>query len=195
MPSFFILSTARDPKNCLINEEPESIRPTSWRISRGMRMDDRFPPDVVLQMDGDHKGLAVPDLVANTVQLTIVSGRLKTLLEQHAGANIEFLPVSIANHKGRIAAKDCFIANVLDHQDCIDMERSEVEQFGLEPGLLSGLFRLQVLEDRIPPEAKLFRLKSMPSAILIREDLRAKLDATGISGVKYIGTGERCRIY
>ncbi|NVJ08019.1 hypothetical protein HUW63_22605 [Myxococcus sp. AM001] len=195
MPSFFILSTVREPKNCVINEEPESIRATSWRISRGLRMDERFPVDVVLQMDGENKGLAIPDIIANTVQFAIVSNRFKQLLAEHSAAHIEFLSVSIANHKGRIAAKDFFVANVLDQHDCIDLERSDVEQLGLEPEILSGLFRLHVLEDRIPPEAKFFRLKSMPSVILIRDDLRAVIDAAGITGVKYIGMGDRCRIY
>jgi hypothetical protein len=195
MPSFSILSTSDDPKHCLVDEVPESLNPKKWRISKGLPMEHRYPPDVVLKMDSGHKGLVVPDLVSNTVRITIVSSKLKGLLEQHSGARIEFLPVSMANHKGRIAAKDYFIANVLDHVDCVDKERSEVEELNPDPTLLSGLFRLQVHQDRIPPEAKLFRLKTMPPAILIRDDLRALLDAENLTGVRYIAMGEECAIY
>ncbi|WNG52187.1 hypothetical protein F0U60_02725 [Archangium minus] len=139
--------------------------------------------------------MVVPDLVSNTESIALVSSKLKGLLEQHSGARIEFLPASIANHKGRVAAKDYFIANVLDHVDCVDKEHSEVEELNPDPTLLSGLFRLQVLQDRIPPEAKLFRLKTMPSAILIRDDLRALLDAEHLTGIRYIAMGEECAIY
>lgn len=193
--SYFILSTVREPKNCVIHEEPTSIRDMSWRMSRGLPVDERFPSDVVLQVDGGTKGITLPDFVSNTVQLAIVSRKLKQTLDEHAAANIEYLPISIANHKGRVSGNDYYIANLLDHHDCIDMERSEVEQLGMEPEFLSGLFRLHITEDRVPHEAKLFRLKSMPSAILIRDDLRATVDVAGLTGVKYIGMGERCRIY
>lgn len=195
MPSFSILSTSDDPKHCLVDEVPESLRPKMWRIGKGLPMEHRYPPDVVLKMDGGHKGLVVPDLVSNTESIALVSSKLKGLLEQHSGARIEFLPVSIANHKGRVAAKDYFIANVLDHVDCVDKERSEVEELHPDPTLLSGLFRLQVLQDQIPSEAKLFRLKTMPRAILIRDDLRALLDAENLTGVRYIAMGEECAIY
>ncbi|MCP3168887.1 imm11 family protein [Myxococcus qinghaiensis] len=195
MPSFSILATSNDPGHCLIDEVPESLDSKVWRIAAGLPMEHRYPNHVVLPMDKGHKGLVVPDLVSNTERIAIVSTRLKTLLEQHSGARIEFLPVSIANHKGRIAAKDYFIANVLDHVDCIDKERSEVQELDPDPARLSGLFRLQVLEDRIPAEANLFRLKPLPPAILIRETLRARLSAENLSGVRYIEMGEKCAIY
>jgi hypothetical protein len=195
MPSFSIFSTSDDPKHCLVDEIPDSLRPKKWRISKGLPMEHRYPPDVVLKMERAHKGLVVPDMVSNTERIALVSPKLKGLLEQHSGARIEFLPVSIANNKGRIAVKDYFIANVLDHVDCIDKERSEVEELNPDPTLLSGLFRLQVLQDRIPPEAKMFRLKTMPSAILIRDDLRTLLDTENLTGIRYIAMGEECAIY
>ncbi|NOJ52700.1 hypothetical protein HK404_08785 [Myxococcus xanthus] len=139
--------------------------------------------------------MQIPDLVNNTERISIVSEKLKALLEQQAGARIEFLPVTIANHKGRVAAKDYFIANLLDHVDCVDKERSEVEELNPDPTLLSGLFRLQVFPERIPSNAKLFRLKTMPPAIIVREDLRAAIDAGHITGVNYIAMGEECAIY
>ena len=195
MHSFSIFSTRDDPKHCLVDEVPEALRPKKWRISEGLPTEHHYPSDVVLTMYKGHKGVVVPDMVSNTNRITIVSSKLKSLLEQHSGARIEFLPASIANHKGRVAAKDYFIANVLDHVDCVDKQRSEVEELNPDPTLLSGLFRLQVLPDRIPPESKLFRLKTLPTAILIRDDLRALLDAENLTGVRYIAMGEECALY
>ncbi len=195
MHSFSILSEASAPKDCLIAQVPAPLIPKKWRISAGLPMGHHFPPNLIFQMDRGHPGQAIPDLVSNTERISIVSGKLKSLLEQHAAARIEFLPISIARANGRIVAKDYFIANVLDHVDCVDKARSEVEELNPDPTMLSGLFRLQVHSSQIPAEARLFRLKSMPPAVLIRDDLRAILDAASITGVKYITMGEECTIY
>ncbi|MCY1074003.1 hypothetical protein OV287_05850 [Archangium sp. miwbw1] len=71
-------------------------------------------------MDKGHPGLNVPDLVSNTLGVEIVSSKLKDLLEKESGARAEYVPLRILNHKRRVAAKGCFIANVLEAQDCVD---------------------------------------------------------------------------
>lgn len=195
MHSYFTFAELFDKKTCLLSEAPDALEAKRWRISKGLRMDQRYPPDVVLPMDPDHRGVVVPDLVNNTMALCIASKRLKELLEAESKANLECLPLSIANHKGRIAATDYFIINVLDHVDCIDLTKSDVDRNSPTPGMLSGLHRLFILEDQIPPEARLFRLKPMPAAILIRDDLRAALEAAGITGVKYVPMGEKHSVY
>lgn len=195
MHSYFIFAELFDKKACLLTEAPDTFRAKGWRVSKGIRMDHRHPPDVVLTMGREHPGLAIPDLVNNTLGLCVVSSRLKDLLERESRAQIEFLPISIMNHKGRIAASDYFLANVLDHHDCIDLSRSDVDQNNPKPGMLSGLHRLFVLEEKIPVEARFFRLKPMPEAIIIRDDLRALLDAAAITGVKYVAMGEKHSIY
>ncbi len=195
MASYVIFHEASDSKNCLLGKCPEALDEKRWRIAEGLRMDERYPPDVTLQMDEEHRGLNVPDLVANTLHLCIVSGRLKALLEQESGANIEFLPAAIANHKGRRVPGEYFIANVLDTYDCVDRDKSDFDTFASNPDEFTGLFRLSLREDEIPANAKLFRIKPMGTVLVIREDLRAALEAKGMTGVNYIAMGKRCSIY
>ncbi|HEY8927097.1 MAG TPA: DUF1629 domain-containing protein [Polyangia bacterium] len=195
MPTYFIFAAQFDKKTCIVGEMPPAFEDKGWRVRKGIRMDQRHPPDTVLTMDEGHKGLVVPDMVNNIIGMCIVSKRLKELLERESGASVEYLPVSIANHKGRIAATDCFLVNVLDQVDCIDLARSDVDQHGPKPGLLSGLHRLHIFEDKVPPESKLFRLQAMPEAILIRDDLRAAIEAAGMTGSKFVAMGERHDIY
>ncbi|WNG62437.1 hypothetical protein F0U59_03280 [Archangium gephyra] len=141
-------------------------------------------------MDTRHTGLVVPDLVANNFHLHIVSSRLKKLLE--GGAKGEFLPVSIHNHKGHVAEEDYYIANVFNVVECVDKSRSKCTESASKPGQLSILKSLQLDTQRIPAEAQLFRLKEMPAIIIIRGDLRARLDEAGVTGARYVGMGEKC---
>ncbi len=94
---------------------------------------------------------------------------------------LQYLPVAIHNHKGRVAAEDCYIANVFKAVDCVDRSQSELTESALKPGQLSILKRLQLDRERIPPDARLFRLKDMPALLIVRGDLRARLEEAGIA--------------
>lgn len=192
MHSYFILTASDDPQYCSINKRPPALEGKKWKLSQGEPMGADYPPDVRMEMSKDHPGLVVPDVIGNDLHLFLVSGRLKTLLERESNARSEYLPASIINHKGRLATQDVFIINVLERVDCVDRPRSEVDESHIEPGTLGGLFRLQVDAGRIPSEAKLFRLGEMPSLILVRNDLRASMEAQGLTGARYVAMGEDC---
>jgi hypothetical protein len=124
----------------------------------------------------------------------MISGRLKALLEKEAGVEIEFLPFTLYNHKGRIAAEDCFIANVIGTRDCVDMKRTRGEKSIMSPGEFEAIFLLHLDPASVPPEEKLFRLNVRPNIFIIRDDLRATFEQHGITGIRYIAMGERCRV-
>ncbi len=153
-------------------------------------MGEHHPERARLDMDTRYTGIVVPDLVANNFHLHIVSSRLKHLLE--GSSEGEFLPVSIYNHKGRVAEEDYYIANVFNAVECVDRSRSRCIESATRPGQLSILKSLQLDTQRIPAESQLFRLKEMPALIIIRSDLRARLEAAGVTGVRYVGMGEKC---
>ncbi|ATB34081.1 hypothetical protein MEBOL_007582 [Melittangium boletus DSM 14713] len=157
-------------------------------------MADRYPMGVRLDMAKRHRGLVVPDVIPNTILQYMVTGRLKTLLEKEAGVEIEFLPFMLYNHKGRVAAQDCFIANVIGTQDCADMTRTRGEKSIVSPGQFEALFLLYLTPDKIPADAKLFRPSVMPRLLIIRDDLRATLERSEITGIRYIAMGEKCRV-
>src|SRR5687767_8578816 len=74
------------------------------------QMSDLFPDDILLSDNYQ---------VAGQI---IVSSKLKAYLQQalpdHA---LEFLAVSILNHKGRVASDEYFIVHPVGTQDCIDL--------------------------------------------------------------------------
>jgi hypothetical protein len=62
------------------------------------------------------------------------------------------------------------------------------------PGTFSGIYRLALDPQRISTETRLFRLKQMPSVLIVRDDLRAVLDAGGLEGLRYIAMGADCML-
>ncbi|OJH37534.1 hypothetical protein BON30_29275 [Cystobacter ferrugineus] len=138
-------------------------------------------------------GQVVPDYIPNTLLMPMVSGKLKVILETSAEVDIEFLPFTLYNHKKRLAADDCFIANVLGTHDCADMTKTRGEKSLISPGQFEALSVL-ALDPAKVPDAKLFRLSVFPRALIIRNDLRTVFEHGGVSGIRYISMGERGQV-
>ncbi|QRK12593.1 hypothetical protein JQX13_22725 [Archangium violaceum] len=195
MHNYFILESHPSPENCTINKCPEPLDSKKWRIAEGEPMGGHYSPPVRLDMDKSHGGMHIPDFIDNNLHLPLVSGKLKQLLERESNAEIEFLPFMLYNHKGRVACDDCYIANVLGSQDCVDRTRTEGQEDASEPGQYIGLFRLFLDPARIDPQSRLFRISAKPSVLIIRDDLRALFEQNEVTGARYIAMGEKCMLY
>lgn len=192
--AYFILSSDYGEQNCRIDELPRPLNKKGWRATVGERMGEHYPAGVRLEMSNEHRGLVIPDYIPNTLLMPVVTGKLKALLEKESGAEIEFLPFALYNHKGRVAAPECFIANVIGKKDWADMTKTRGEKSIISPGTFEALFLLQLDPAKVDPQAKLFRLDIMPRFLIVRDDLRAAFEQHGITGMKYTAMGERCRL-
>ena len=190
---YFMVTEIESDESCLIDDLPRPLNKTLWRATEGGRMDAEYSAGVRLKF-AKRSGLVIPDYIPNTLLMPMVTGKLKALLEKEAGVEIEFLPFALYNHKGRVAAEDCFIANVIGTQDCADMTKTRGEKSIISPGEFEEMRRLVLDPDKVPPDAKLFRVSVFPRLPIIRDDLRAAFEREGIEGIRYIGMGENCRV-
>lgn len=138
-------------------------------------MDNEFPDDLTLSDNFK---------VAGQV---IVSGNLKAWLQEklpdHA---IEFLKVSILNHKGRLASDDYYILHPLGLCDCIDVDRSQVSWHPIRKEAILDCEGLVLKKDAIPPKLKLFRPRYWGSNIMATRELANELSQAGFSGLRFI---------
>ncbi|WNG57646.1 hypothetical protein F0U59_24960 [Archangium gephyra] len=192
MHTYYVLARSEDETLCVLDKQSDELDEMGWMFFEGEGASARYPANVHLQMGRDYPGMKVPDLVPNTFNYVVVSERLKAVLEREAGVPLEFHPVSIVNHKDRKEPAPFFIANVLGKEDCVDSAATDADESAMVPGTFSGIYRLALDPARIPPEARLFRLKQMPSVLVIRDDLREALDRVGLEGLRYIAMGEDC---
>lgn len=138
------------------------------------RMSDRFPDDIELSDNFRIAGQIV------------VSGKLKQYLEGVLkDERIEYLPVSIINHKDRVASTDYFILNSLDLVDCIDLKASKVKWSPLDKTCVTSCKGLVFLPEALPARLRVFRPKHWGVNILIDEALAKDLVAQGFTGLHF----------
>ena len=76
--------------------------PDEYEISKGKSRADGFPDDARFTMDKRFpKQVALSDSLSNLERMVVVSPRLRAFIEATSPPSVEFLPVSIINHKGR----------------------------------------------------------------------------------------------
>ena len=145
-----------------------------WPADAFAAMDARFPKDI---------GLA--DCLYGASFL-VISLNAKRFLENEDVTKVEFLPIKIINHKGRVASEDYFVVNPLEIVDCIDKDASEVELDSIDTGAISGCAQLVLRKEVIPPHFKVFRPAFWSGLILIRRELAQRMTAAGLTGMEFI---------
>jgi hypothetical protein len=173
---------------CAIMDPPvEDI----WELDEGISRAAGFPSDVACKMNPDYpKDVQLADNLSGAC-VPVISDKLKALLEKEVKVNrIEYLPVKVLNHKGRVASKDYYIFNPLDVCDCIDVQKSGVEWNAINPNLISGCDQLVLKKKAIPPDYQVFRLKYWGYNILVRSDLIDKLNAAGLTGLDFLAPAD-----
>jgi hypothetical protein len=156
-------------------------------LLKGIALADQWTDDVVCRMDPDYpKDIQLSDNLYGSSYL-IVSRQLKESLVALTGSsNMEFLPVSILNHKDRVVSDEYYILNVLDKFDCIDQAKSVVEWSEINPNAISSCDALILKEDVLPENAVIFRPQFLLSTILVKREIATKLLASGLTGLAFL---------
>jgi hypothetical protein len=116
----------------------------------------------------------------------IVSKAIRDCLADAKINNVEFLPITIYNHKGRVASHEYYILNPLDISDCIDIKASKVEWNSIAKDRIDFCDHLVLNESLIPSNFKIFRPKFWPSLILVRQEITEMLINAGFTGLYFI---------
>src|SRR5687768_17265753 len=98
-----------------------------YRYGEGERLAKEFPKKATVQFADKFKDRRkLYDFIFNLESALFVSSKVKDILEQLETPDLEFLPVSVKDHKGTVIADDYFILNPIGTQDIIDMKKSKV---------------------------------------------------------------------
>src|ERR1700745_1396290 len=92
-----------------------------FRLYEGVPLEASFPAGVQLKMHPDFPtALLLIDTCQNASMCIVASKSVQTFLRSKDLQKVEYLPVSIIDHKGQVASKDYCIVHALDPVDCID---------------------------------------------------------------------------
>jgi hypothetical protein len=168
---------------CVIRP-PEGV-PKAYELSRGISRQEGWSPDMTSKMSKEFpKDIALSDNLRGA-GLVVISKRLREALPETPPAQLEFLPLRIMNHKGKIAADDYAIANPIGLVDCIDLEASNVTYNQINPQLISACDRIVLRADAVPAELQLFRPRHLPMKVFVRAELADRLQQAGFIGLNF----------
>src|ERR1019366_10147436 len=170
MMDFVIWNSQYNEGECVISN-PAGFK-DQFLLLEGVPLLNEWPEDVVCKMSPQYpKDVKLTDNLYGG-NYAVISKRLKDKTVALAGASqVEFLPVSVLNHKKRVASKDYFVMNPVGTLDCIDIEKSGVVWNALNKGLISQVEQLILKGDVVPPEVGVFRPTNMAHVILVRRSL------------------------
>jgi hypothetical protein len=120
----------------------------------------------------------------------VCSARVKDFLEAEKVAHLEFLPVTILNHKGRKERAPYFVVNTLGTVDCIDLKKTRWKQHLISPSDIDEVENLTLDESRIDPSRALFRLAKYSVPVVFRADLADKILRAGFTGIRFMDPHE-----
>ncbi|CAM3093189.1 imm11 family protein [Corallococcus soli] len=166
---YYLLKTLAQtrPEFCVLLKFPEDMGLKSWKLGDGVELHaGEYPQDAKIFMSDEEPGIEFPDLVPNTVRLLIVSKRLKNGMEEVNRGPVQYLPLSIYNHKKRLASTDYFVVNPLGTVDVLDTSASKIEYLD---GKVVEITKYVLDPKKIAQAPDLFRIKEAPESYVVSE--------------------------
>jgi hypothetical protein len=185
MDDFVIWGKRYEEGWCVITN-PSGFK-NQFMLAEGVPLLKEWPGDVFCKMSPKYpKDIRLTDNLHGG-SYPVISKGLKEKIAALAGASsIEFLPVTIFNHKGRVASKDYFILNPVGSVDCIDLEKSGVTWNAIDETDISHFEQLVLKRKTVPAEVSVFRLKHQTGTILVRRSLAKQLSSDGFTGLHFL---------
>ena len=182
---FFVWQHGRVADACVLNRF--AGLEDAFRLRQGVPLLDGLPSDVAFHMDPDFpNNLRLVDNLLNSDRAIVVSPTLRDWLEKRRIPQVEYLPVSIIDHRGRVASADYVIVHPIGPVDCIDRDQSEFSESRITPGQISR-FRKMVIDDRrVPADREIFRLQGFWGATLVRANLVSDLSEGAFTGLSFL---------
>ncbi|HPH69878.1 MAG TPA: hypothetical protein PLF40_29200 [Kofleriaceae bacterium] len=193
--NYFVLAPNANDTSAYVSGVPAAIT-KAYQLCQGISRRAGWPDNVEFQLsDGAELGLSkraasrmssMPDYVENSKTWHICSGALANVIADAAAVDVELLPATILDHKGRPAKRDYFIVNVLPLIEAVDRNASVFMPSSATPSAIFSFTRL-VLDHRVlQHEPAIFRLKEEHQTTLVREDVVKTLASSGLTGFRFI---------
>jgi hypothetical protein len=188
--SYSVIKEDYDEGNVYVSDIPDGLL-RKYQLLQGVSRLAGWPPDLAARFSDDEpEGMRLTDWVSTPFGWLLISGRFKKLLEDVGAPAVEYLPIKMKNHKGRLAGADYWIVNFLVLIEAVDRDRSAFEVSAAEDDKIYLFDRLVLRDDVEAKGPVIFRLKEQPRLILVREDLVARIQAAGFTGLLFIATAK-----
>lgn len=130
---------------------------------------------------------SLPDYAVSDMGCSVVSGRLKLLLESLGINNIQYFQASIIEREDEAPKQGYYAANIIGLADCIDTDASQMDaEEGNNGELCIYSIDKLILKNNPVEDYALCRANHFTRLILIEEGLVINFEQAGIKGIKFI---------
>lgn len=158
-----------------------------WKLLYGESVADDFPGQARFAMNPDTPDdIALTDSLRNIDRLIVASQALRDLIEAQQPDAVEYLPVSILNHKKRLVKAAYFVVHPIHPVDCLDVAACKPTYGRIQKTAIQAVRRLVIDESRIPAGRLLLRPAGFTKVILVHRSLADRIDAAGLTGMRWI---------
>jgi hypothetical protein len=189
MNEYLVVQHSEDRRAWRIDGTSGAI-PDDFRLQEGVRLARRYPARVILDITQSGGNMKV-DFIRNLDRIILASGRARDLLLSKGvlEKDVELLPASLRDKKGRVLEEPYTIVNPVVAVPCMDRKKSVFSTFSNSDEVMD-VRRLVLLPDRIPERLVLLRLGEDPKYMLVRADLVKAIEKAGLTGFRAIGLDE-----
>jgi hypothetical protein len=153
----------------------------------GRPLQGTFPDNVQFQMDPDApRDTVLTDFLVNINSLLVVSRRLKEFLAARAIKSVEYLPVTILNHKGKVASPDYFIVHTIDDIDCLDLAKSVPRYSQIRKEAINRVQKMVLDPALVDPARELFQVKNLDGFTFATRSLAEAMTKEKFTSIEWL---------
>jgi hypothetical protein len=158
----------------------------SYELKTGISRAKGFPADAYMEMNPKFpKQIGLGDSFSTIDSVWVASQRLSDLVGEFASKDLEILPITIRDHKGRAVAGPYSLIHPLRTVDAVDKSQSVFEWNPIDTSFISTCQRLVVDESKLPTDIGVCRLKHIGSSILVAPALVEAIVSAKMTGMRW----------
>ena len=165
-----------------------------WELNEGISRSETFSQTASFQMDLDRPDdTVVLDSISNIDFLIVASPRLTEFLRNQELKKVEYLPVTIFDHKEKPLPEKYFIVHPIDPIDCLDTAKCGATFSKINPESVKRLQKLVIRNDLIDGTTNtlsvgrlLFRPRNFYRITFVHRNLAEAIDAAGFTGIRWV---------
>ena len=106
-----------------------------------------------------------------------------TALAARSPSGLEYLPVTIFDHRRVALPEPAFVIHPIEPVDCIDLSRSRLEWSVSDPTAIEEVDHLELDASKVPASRLLFRAGALKRSVIVRRELMLEIEQAGFTGV------------
>jgi len=177
-----LLGDEGDRDRAVVDRRPPNLDGWDFCMAQGKPIGDKYPPDAQVQLRDRFPGIKLGDFVSNTVAYLISSARMMNVIKEHANVEIEYLPLTILNHRGRPQGTDYWIINPIGVTDCLDLEKSVILR-GQETGEITFVEEYAFVGAKLEARPSILRVKETPWEYFVDEPTARAFHAARMTNI------------